>query len=508
MRRFYLISLGCPKNLVDSTGLATLLEQAGYTAAYGPAGADLIVVNTCGFIEPAREESRTALRELVQAKKPGQRIVAAGCYSQRCPDELTEAVPGIDGLIGTRRWMDILTLVEQLDERRARGIAQEPICHLPETPVAGQEVTGVPRVAVQGASAYLKLADGCRRSCAFCAIPLIKGPAVSRPPEAILADAAWLAGRGVLEIILIAQDTTDYGRDLGMRAGPALSAAEGPALSAALSLSKGKAEGPALSTAEGPALSTAEGPALSAALSLSKGKAEGPALSTAEGLTELLERLVTAVPQVAWIRLMYAYPDRVTERLIETMARHPQILPYLDVPLQHAHPDVLRRMRRPADVERVRRTVEQLRAAMQEIAIRTTFLVGYPDETEAEFQTLLDFVAEMRFDRVGVFTYSHEAGTPAARLADNVPPAVKEERRERLMAVQQPISLAKNQALVGRTLDILVEGQGEGLSVGRSYRDAPEIDGLVLVQAELPVGKIVPVRITGALEYDLVGEPV
>jgi ribosomal protein S12 methylthiotransferase len=484
MRRFYLISLGCPKNLVDSTGLATLLEQAGYTAAYGPAGADLIVVNTCGFIEPAREESRTALRELVQAKKPGQRIVAAGCYSQRCPDELTEAVPGIDGLIGTRRWMDILTLVEQLDERRARGIAQEPICHLPETPVAGQEVTGVPRVAVQGASAYLKLADGCRRSCAFCAIPLIKGPAVSRPPEAILADAAWLAGRGVLEIILIAQDTTDYGRDLGMRAGPALSAAEGPALSAALSLSKGKAEGPALSTAE------------------------GPALSTAEGLTELLERLVTAVPQVAWIRLMYAYPDRVTERLIETMARHPQILPYLDVPLQHAHPDVLRRMRRPADVERVRRTVEQLRAAMQEIAIRTTFLVGYPDETEAEFQTLLDFVAEMRFDRVGVFTYSHEAGTPAARLADNVPPAVKEERRERLMAVQQPISLAKNQALVGRTLDILVEGQGEGLSVGRSYRDAPEIDGLVLVQAELPVGKIVPVRITGALEYDLVGELV
>jgi ribosomal protein S12 methylthiotransferase len=441
---FYLISLGCPKNLVDSAGLATLLERAGYTAAYGPGGADLIVVNTCGFIEPAREESRAALRELVQAKKPGQRIVAAGCYSQRCPDELAEAVPGIDGLIGTRRWMDILTLVEQLDERRARGIRQETICHLPETPVAGQEVAGVPRVAVQGASAYLKIADGCRRSCAFCAIPLIKGPAVSRPPEAILADAAWLAERGVQEIILIAQDTTDYGRDLGMR----------------------------------------------------------------EGFTELLARLAAAVPQVAWIRLMYTYPDRVTEQLIETMARHPQVLAYLDVPLQHAHPGVLRRMRRPADVERVRRTVEQLRAAMPEIAIRTTFLVGYPDETEVEFQTLLDFVAEMRFDRVGVFTYSHEAGTPAARLEDNVPPEVKKERRERLMAVQQPISLAKNQAFVGRTLDILVEGRAEGLSVGRSYRDAPEIDGLVLVQAELPVGKIVPVHVTSALEYDLVGEPV
>jgi ribosomal protein S12 methylthiotransferase len=196
----------------------------------------------------------------------------------------------------------------------------------------------------------------------------------------------------------------------------------------------------------------------------------------------------------------------VTERLIETMARLPQILPYLDIPLQHAHPDVLRRMRRPPDVGRVQRTVERLRAAMPEIAIRTTFLVGFPGETEAEFQALLGFVDEMEFDRVGVFAYSHEAGTPAARLEDDVPPEVKEERRERLMAVQQPISLVKNQALVGQTLDVLVEGQGDGMSVGRSYRDAPEIDGLVLVQAELPVGRIVPVHITAALEYDLVGE--
>ncbi len=209
-----------------------------------------------------------------------------------------------------------------------------------------------------------------------------------------------------------------------------------------------------------------------------------------------------------WVRLMYAHPGRITERLIETMARHPQVLPYLDVPLQHAHPRVLRRMRRPADVEGVRRTVERLRTAMPEIAIRTTFLVGYPGESEVEFQALLDFVAEMEFDRVGVFAYSHEEGTPAATLKDDVPPEVKEERRERLMEVQQNISLAKNQALVGRTLDVLIEGQGDGLSVGRSYRDAPEIDGLVLVQAELPVGEIIPVRFTAALEYDLVAEPV
>jgi ribosomal protein S12 methylthiotransferase len=211
---------------------------------------------------------------------------------------------------------------------------------------------------------------------------------------------------------------------------------------------------------------------------------------------------------VPWVRLMYAYPGRVTERLIETMARHPQILPYLDIPLQHAHPEVLRRMRRPADAERVRRTVERLRAAMPGITIRTTFLVGYPGETEAEFQTLLDFVAEMAFDRVGVFTYFHEQGTPAAHLADNVPPDVKEERRSRLMELQQPISLARNQALVGEALDVLIEGQGDGVSVGRSYRDAPEIDGLVLVHAMLPVAEIAAVCIETALEYDLVATPL
>ncbi len=471
-QRFYLISLGCPKNLVDSAGIATLLRRAGYVAADVPEDADLLIVNTCGFIAPAREESETVLRELVQARQPRQRVIAAGCYSQRYPDELIEAVPGLSGLIGTRRWMDIVTLADRLDTAdidrasadidrasadidrasadigRASAVAsnyrQEPVCHLPEARTVGQDTQGVPRVAVQGASAYLKLADGCRRSCAFCAIPLIKGPAVSRPPEAILADARWLAERGVQEMLLIAQDTTDYGHDLGMH----------------------------------------------------------------EGLAGLLEQLVAEVPHVPWIRLMYAYPGRITEHLIEIMARHPQVLPYLDIPLQHAHPDVLRRMHRPADVERVRCTIERLRAAMPGIAIRTTFLVGYPGETEAEFQTLLDFVAKVAFDRVGVFTYSHEQGTPAARLADNVPPDVKEERRRQLMELQQPISQARNRALLGETLDVLVEGQGDGMSVGRSYRDAPEIDGLVLVQAELPVGRIVPVHITAALEYDLLGEPL
>jgi ribosomal protein S12 methylthiotransferase len=448
---FYLISLGCPKNLVDSAGLATLLQRAGYTAATVPEEADLLIANTCGFIVLAREESLAVLRELAQAKRPGQQIIAAGCYSQRFPDELSEAVPGIDGIIGTRRWMDIVTLAEQLAPRPpsvppnlgGEGEEQKPVCHLPETPTVGQDASGVIRAAIQGTSAYLKLADGCRRSCAFCAIPLIKGPAVSRPPDAVLADAAWLAEQGVQEIVLIAQDTTDYGHDLGMH----------------------------------------------------------------DGLANLLERLVAEAPQVPWLRLMYAYPGRVTPRLIETMARHPQILPYLDIPLQHAHPDVLRRMRRPANVEQVRRTIAHLREVMPKIAIRTTFLVGYPGETEAEFRTLLKFAEKIAFDRVGVFVYSHEEGTPAAAQEDDVPPKVKEERRERLMTVQQPISLAKNQTLVGETLDVLIEGQNEGVSVGRSYRDAPEIDGLVLIQAELPIGEIVPVCIVAAMEYDLIGEP-
>jgi len=378
VRTFYLISLGCPKNLVDSAGMATLLRRAGYAPASIPEEADLLIVNTCGFIASAREESLEVLQELTRARRPDQHIVAAGCYSQRFPHELAGAVPGVDGLIGTRRWMDVVSLLERLGHEE--GGERRPVYHVPGTPTVG---------------------------------------------------------------VLIAQDTTDYGRDLGIE----------------------------------------------------------------EGLAELLERLVATVPEVDWIRLMYAYPGRVTERLIEVMARHPRILPYLDIPLQHAHPDVLRRMRRPADVERVRRTLERLRTAMPEIAIRTTFLVGYPGETEAEFHALVDFVAEMAFERVGTFAYSHEEGTPAAELEDDVPPELKEQRRQRLMEVQQPISLAKNQALVGRTMDVLVEGQGEGLSIGRSYRDAPEVDGLVLVQAELPVGEIVPVRVTAALEYDLVGEP-
>ncbi|NLF01875.1 MAG: 30S ribosomal protein S12 methylthiotransferase RimO, partial [Anaerolineales bacterium] len=436
-RSLFLISLGCPKNLVDSESIAALLQRVGFVPAETPDEANLLIVNTCGFIEPAREESRVVLRELADSKQPGQILIAAGCYSQRYPNALAASVPGIDGVIGTRDWMDIVPLVE-------RVLAGDRAPHI-HTPEAGPRILpDLPRVALQGASAYLQLADGCSRSCAFCAIPLIKGPSVSRAPSAILADARGLAEREVQEIILIAQDTTSYGQDLGQ----------------------------------------------------------------GYGLIELLKQLTEAVPEVPWIRVMYAYPGPVLEQLAELMTQQGQILPYVDIPLQHAHPDVLRRMRRPANVDGVRRMVARLRAGAPQIAVRTAFIVGYPGETETEFQALLDFVQEMAFDRVGVFQYSHEEGTTAGQLTDDVPPEVKEERRDRLMALQQPISLARNRALIGQQLDVLIEGQDEGLSVGRSYRDAPEIDGLVLVQAALPVGKIVSVRITAALEYDLIGEPL
>ena len=435
---FYLLSLGCAKNTVDSEGMAQLLSQEGYSGVVDASKADVLVVNTCGFIGPAREESLDALRELVENKRPGQTLVAAGCLSQFWGARLADEVPGLDGIIGTRRWMDIVGLVTRLRERNRR----QPLYHLPDQALTvGKDEKGILRAAIQGASAYLKIADGCRRPCSFCSIPLIKGTAVSRSPERILSEVRTLGDAGIRELIIIAQDTTDYGHDLGIK----------------------------------------------------------------DGLAWLLKQIVDTAPDIDWVRLMYAYPGYVTPRLMETMARHDQILSYLDIPLQHAHPATLRRMRRPANVDWVRRTLGALRRSQPGIAIRTTFIVGYPGETEEEFQTLLNFVEEMQFDRVGTFTYSFEPGTPSSDLPDAVPEEVKTERRDRLMTVQQRISLLRNQGLVGKTLDVLVEGQGDGLSVGRTYRDAPEIDGMVLIDGDVPLNEIVPVRITGALEYDLTG---
>ena len=436
-KSFYLLSLGCSKNTVDSESMAQLLGGAGFRGTDDPNKASVLIVNTCGFIGPAKEESVNALRELAKTKKDGQLLIAAGCLSQRYGAELNKQVSGLDGIIGTRRWMDIVELVQRL---RATPHPQ-PIYHLPEAPVVGSDEHGAMRAAIQGASAYLKIADGCRRPCAFCAIPLIKGTAVSRPIESIVREAQNLQSLGIKELILIAQDTTDYAHDLGVK----------------------------------------------------------------EGLSELLDRLTESAPQIDWIRIMYAFPGYVTDRQIETMAKHKQVLHYLDMPLQHGHPMTLRRMKRPSNIEWVHETIRKMRSAMPDLVIRSTFIDGYPGETEEEFQALLDFTAELQFDRVGTFTFSFESGTTSEPLGDPVPQEVKEERRNRLMEQQQKISLVKNQTFIGKTLDVLIEGSNDGLSMGRSYRDAPEIDGIVIVEGEVPVGEIVPVRICGAMAYDLTG---
>ena len=420
--------------------MAQLLMRDGYHGTEDPQEADVLIVNTCGFIGPAKEESFEVLRELAEIKQDGQLLIAAGCLTQRYGAEVAQKVPGIDGVLGTRRWMDIVQVVHEL----RKGSHPELLYHLPdEAKTVGTDEQDALRASVAGASAYLKVADGCRRPCAFCAIPLIKGTAVSRPVETILDEARRLRDAGVRELVLIAQDTTDYGHDLGMK----------------------------------------------------------------DGLAVLLEQMTKAVPDLDWIRIMYAYPGYVTDRLIDVMAEREQILPYLDMPLQHAHPKTLYRMRRPSNIDWVYKTLGKMRAKIPNLSIRTTFIVGYPGETDEEYQALVDFVEEIRFDRVGTFQFSFEEGTTSAPLGDPVPAAVKQERFEHLMELQQGISMQINQSYVGKTLEVLVEGFDNGISVGRSYRDAPEIDGLVFIEGKLEIGQIVPVRITGAMAYDLTGVP-
>ena len=462
--------MGCPKNEVDSGGMEMLLRDAAYAPTSAPDDADVLIVNTCGFLEAAKEESIGVLRDLAASKGQHQALIAAGCLAQRNGSEVLRRVPEVDGLLGTRRWMDVLELT-QLIRGRAEGnngkarplqkydlLGDDQIAQVSSRAVAllGDPdvdfTSATPRPPVLGGSAYLKISDGCNAPCAFCTIPSFKGKLRSRPLEGIVDEARALVAAGAHELVVVAQDTTDYGRD------------------------------------------------------------RGEPNSLARLLAAICER---TDDRLRWLRLMYAYPGHVSDALIETMATQDKIVPYLDMPLQHGDPRTLRRMRRPSRLEMVYDHIDKLRAAMPDIALRTTFIVGYPGETEEEFQGLLDFVEAVNFDKVGAFPFSAEPGTPAATLPDPVPSDVQDERYERLMALQQPISLAKNQAQVGKMLEILVEGEGETeegvpLLLGRSYRDAPEVDGLVLVPglSGMPLGEMMEVHINGAMEYDLVGEPL
>ena len=447
---YHLITLGCPKNEVDSDGMEMLLQQADIGASADASQADVLIVNTCGFLEAAKEESIGVLQELADGKRRHQMLIAAGCLAQRNGEEVLARVPQVDGLLGTRRWMDVVELVKQVRSGpQQRRLQSYSLLGEPDETFT----QAVPRPPVAGGSAYLKISDGCNAPCAFCTIPSFKGKLRSRPIEAVIDEANALVEAGAKELVIVAQDTTDFGRDQG----------------------------------------------------------------EPDSLPRLLSALCNRTSDaLKWVRLMYAYPGHVSDGLIEVMASQEKIVPYLDMPLQHGDPRTLRRMRRPSRVEMIYDHVGKLRAAMPDIALRTTFIVGYPGETEEEFQGLLKFAQAIEFDKVGAFPFSPEPGTPAAELPDPVAEEEKEERYGRLMEAQQPISLRKNQEQVGRVLDILVEGQGEAaesgapLLLGRSYRDAPEVDGLVLVPgiADAPAGAILQVHINGALEYDLVGEPL
>lgn len=436
---YYLVSLGCAKNLVDSESMAQLLNRHGMTPTDTPGQAEHLIVNTCGFLAASREEAITVLTDLASEKLPWQKLIAAGCMPERHRQDILNSVPGLDGIFGTQRWMDILNVITETEHQR-QGVTYN---HFPyASPVHGHE-QGTNRVAVQGGSAYVKIAEGCRRACAYCLIPLIKGDLVSRPVNRIIEDAKALQDRGIKEIILIAQDTTDYGHDLGMQ----------------------------------------------------------------DGLTHLLEALLKAVPDVPWIRLMYTFPGYVTENLIELMKSEAQILPYLDMPLQHADPDILRAMHRPRDTMAVRKSLAHIRSEVEDVALRTTLIVGFPGEDEQSFHKLTDFVQSVRFDHLGTFPYSFEPGSPAEPLGDPIPEPIKIERMEQIMQIQAEISLERNQRFIGKVMDVLIEGVDEEneISIGRTYRDAPEIDGLVLVEGVAPIGELVQVRINSAITHDLIG---
>ncbi len=439
-RTYALISLGCPKNLVDSERMAGLLQRDGYRMVLQPDDADLVVVNTCGFIGDARSESYDAIEEMLRLKERGRvgKVVVAGCLAERDKERLLEKYPGIDQLIGVFARDEIALAAGRLDrgESDQRAIFRPaPSCPLPD---ASRR-----RITLRHL-AYLKIAEGCNRLCSFCSIPQMRGPYASKSIEQVVAEAEELAADGVRELVLVAQDTTFYGLDI-----------------------------------------------------------DGE-----PRLAELLRRL-ERVEGLAWIRLMYLYPMHVTDELIEVVAGSSKILPYLDLPLQHINDEMLRRMRRRVDREETEQLLDRLRRRIGPLVLRTTLMTGFPGETEKQFEELLDFVRRRRFERLGVFAFCNEPGTPAAELDGHLSEDVKRDRRDRLMAAQQEIAFAWNASQVGRRLDVIIDRPVPGernAHIGRGYADAPEVDGQVYVTGEgLSPGQIVSCEVVAAEGYDLIG---
>jgi len=438
-KTIYFVSLGCPKNRVDSEVMLGVARREGYTIVDEPDTADTIVVNTCGFIGEAKKESIDTIFEMAELKRHGalKKLVVSGCLSQRYPDALANEMPEVDHFLGSS---DMLKLADVL-----RGDAERVLVGNPADWVVRAKD---PRVLTQSrASAYLKLAEGCNRTCAFCTIPVFRGKQRSRPAADIVREARALAKQGVVELNLISQDTVAYGRDLP------------------------QAE----------------------RVSLAKLVAD-----------------VADVPGIRWVRVFYLYPETLDDALVDVLANHPNVVKYVDMPLQHAADAMLRRMKRGHGIGRQRRVVERLRKAIPGLAFRTAFIVGHPGETDEEFQELCDFVTWAEFDRVGVFRYSDEESAKSFLLEGKVPERVAAKRARSLMALQRKISRKNQKRLVGTDVDVLVEGPSEDHELvmkGRHAGQAPEIDGHVYLSGgEVKAGEIRRVTITQASDYDLVGE--
>ncbi len=439
MEAVHLISLGCPKNTADSELMLGALVRAGFEVTMDPQQAQVLLVNTCAFIEPAKKESIDAILAAAEVKKngAGKRLVVAGCLSQRYGSELREQFPEVDIFVGTGNFLDLPELLRRSERPELRPIPYTGAAHLLPSAEAPRIRTGDPF------SAYLKVSEGCDHRCAFCIIPKIRGRHESRALDDLVEEARRLAASGVREINLIAQDLTAYGRDLKQRA----------------------------------------------------------------SLAALLHRLAP-VDGIQWIRLLYCYPNFVTDELLAAIASLDKVVKYIDMPLQHADDAMLRAMKRERSADALRSLLERVRAAIPEVALRTSFIVGFPGETDAAFATLVDFVREQQFDRVGVFTYSREENTAAYDLADQVPEAVKRRRRAELMEVAAEISLDKNRGFIGREIEVMVEGSAPGRATrlrARTSAQAPEIDGMVLLSGEAEPGEIVRARIERASTYDLHG---
>jgi ribosomal protein S12 methylthiotransferase len=459
------VSLGCPKNLVDSEVMLGLAQAAGHTLTTDPADADVIVVNTCAFIDSAKQESIDAILEMAALTREGKRLVVAGCLAQRYREELQREIPEIDALVGTDEVPDIVRAIGGAADRHRSGV--KPL-HLfrRRVPEAAATTTDAVRDAARptylyGANtprvlttpqhyAYVKVAEGCDYKCAFCIIPTLRGAYRSRPAESIIAEATVLARRGVRELILISQDTTFYGVDR---------------------------------------------------------KERGALARLLAGLDE--------VEGLEWVRLLYLYPTTLDDTVLQAMARSARVCKYVDLPLQHASASVLRRMKRPGNGTMYRHLLERVRDCIPGVALRTTFIVGFPGETEEEFEELLQLVRDVRFDHVGVFTYSHEEGTTAYQMPDDVPDTVKADRQQAVMSLQQGIVEETNRAKVGRRVRLIVDGpapEHEWVLKGRLEGQAPDIDPVVYLSdcdpAAIGPGRFVNAEIIEATGYDLVARPV